>query len=65
MHRCPDGIVIVTADMNISVALHFCLSLPPLIAMFSMMGSGNTSNLEREATILCVLHRIARSSGVV
>jgi hypothetical protein len=37
--------VIVTADMSISVALHVCFSLSPLIAMFSMMGSGNTSTL--------------------
>jgi hypothetical protein len=42
IHRGPDGVVIVTADMSISVALHFCLSLLPLIAMFSMMGYGNT-----------------------
>jgi hypothetical protein len=37
--RSPDGVVIVTADMSISVALHVCLSLSPLIAMFSMSGS--------------------------
>jgi hypothetical protein len=45
MHRGPDGVVIVTADMSISFALHFCMSLAPLLAMFSMMGSGNTSTL--------------------
>jgi hypothetical protein len=45
MHSGPDVVVIVTADMSISVALHFCLFLSPLIAMFSMMGSGNTSTL--------------------
>jgi hypothetical protein len=45
MHRGPDGVVKVIADMGISVALHLCLSLLPLIAMFSMMGSGNTSTL--------------------
>jgi hypothetical protein len=45
MHRGPDGVVFVTADVSISFALHFCLSLLPLIAMFSMMGSGNTSTL--------------------
>jgi hypothetical protein len=45
MHRGPDGVVIVTADMSISFSLHFCLSLSPLIAMFSMMSSGNTSTL--------------------
>jgi hypothetical protein len=43
MHRGPDGVEIVTADMSISVALHVCLSLSPLIAMFSMMDFGNTS----------------------
>jgi hypothetical protein len=36
MHRSPYGVVIVTADISISVALHFCLSLSPLIAMFSV-----------------------------
>jgi hypothetical protein len=45
MHRGPDGVVMVYADMSISVALHVCLSLSPLIAMFSMMGSGNTTTL--------------------
>jgi hypothetical protein len=45
MHRGLDGEVIVTADMSIYFALHFCLSLLPLIAIFSMMGSGNTSTL--------------------
>jgi hypothetical protein len=38
----PRRRVIVTADMSISVALHVCLSLSLLIAMSSMMGSGNT-----------------------
>jgi hypothetical protein len=42
MHRGPDGVVMVTADLSISVVLHVYLSLSPLIAMFSMMGSGNT-----------------------
>jgi hypothetical protein len=41
-HRDPDGVVIFTADMSISFALHFCMSLSPLIAMFSMTGFGNT-----------------------
>jgi hypothetical protein len=45
MDRGPVGVVTVTADMSISVALHVCLYLSPLIAMFSMMGSGNTSTL--------------------
>jgi hypothetical protein len=45
MHRGPDGVVIVTDDMSISAALHFCLSLSPLIAMLIMMGSCNTSFL--------------------
>jgi hypothetical protein len=45
MHGGPDGVVIVTADISISVALHFCLSLSLLIAKVSMMGSGNTSTL--------------------
>jgi hypothetical protein len=37
--------VIFTAHMSISFALHFCLSLSPLIALFGLMGSGNTSTL--------------------
>jgi hypothetical protein len=52
MHRGPDGVVIVTADMSISVALHVCLSLLPLIAMFSMMGSGNTLTLRGKPRFL-------------
>jgi CBS-domain-containing membrane protein len=52
MHRGPDGAVIVTADMNISVVLLFCLSLSPLIAMFSMMGPGNTSTLKGKPRFL-------------
>jgi hypothetical protein len=39
MHRNPDRVLIVTAEMGISVALHFCLSLSPLIAMFILVGS--------------------------
>jgi hypothetical protein len=42
MHRGPDGVVIVTADMSITVALHVFLSLSPLIAMFSMIGKTST-----------------------
>jgi hypothetical protein len=45
MHRGPDGVVIITADMRISVTLHYCLSLSSLIAMFRMMGHGNVSIL--------------------
>jgi hypothetical protein len=45
MQRGPDGVVVVTADMSIFLALHVCLSLSPLIAMFSMMGSDNTTTL--------------------
>jgi hypothetical protein len=48
----PDGVVLVTADMSISVALHVCLSLSPLIAMFSMMGSGDTSTLKGKIRFL-------------
>jgi hypothetical protein len=52
IHRGPYGVVIVTADMSISVALHLCLSLSPLIAMFSMMGSGNTLTLRGKPRFL-------------
>jgi hypothetical protein len=52
MHRGPDGVVIVTADMSISFALLFCSSLSPLIAMFGMMGSGNTSTLRGKPRFL-------------
>jgi hypothetical protein len=45
MQRGPEGVVIFIADMSISVALHFCLSLSPLIAMFSMICSSNTPSL--------------------
>jgi hypothetical protein len=48
----PDGVVIVTADMSISVALNFCVLLAPLIAMFSMIGSGNTSTLREKSRFL-------------
>jgi hypothetical protein len=48
----PDGVVIVTADVSISVVLHFSLSLSPLIAMFSMMGSDNTSTLKGKPIFL-------------
>jgi hypothetical protein len=46
MHKGPDGAVIVTADMSISVALHFFSSLSPLVAMFSTMDFGNSSTLK-------------------
>jgi hypothetical protein len=52
MHRGPDGVVMITANMSISVTLHVCLSLSPLIAMFSMMGSGNTSTLRGKKRFL-------------
>jgi hypothetical protein len=52
MHRGPDVVVIFTADMSVSVGLHFCLSLSLLIAMFSMMGSGNTSTLRGKPRFL-------------
>jgi hypothetical protein len=52
MHRGPVGVVIVTADMRISFALHFCLSLSPLIAMFRMKGSGNTSTFRGKPRFL-------------
>jgi hypothetical protein len=52
MHKGPGGVVIVTADMSISIALHICLSLSPLIAMFSMMGSGNSSTLRGKPRFL-------------
>jgi hypothetical protein len=45
MHNGPEEAVIVTADMSIPVALHFYLSLLTLVAIFSMIGSGNTSTL--------------------
>jgi hypothetical protein len=65
MHIGPDDVVIVTDDMSIYFALHFCFSLSPLIAMFRMMGSGKHLDLEREATLPCVLHSPARYSRVV
>jgi hypothetical protein len=66
MHRGPDGVVIVTADMSISVALHVCLSPSPLIAIFSMMGSGNTSTLRgKHASLRPPEHSTARYSGEV
>jgi hypothetical protein len=52
MHRCPDGVVIVTADMSIPVALHVCLSLSPLMAMFVMIGTGKTSTLRGKPRFL-------------
>jgi hypothetical protein len=45
MHRDPDGVVIVTADMSTFAALHFCFSLSPLISVFNLMGFGKTSTL--------------------
>jgi hypothetical protein len=55
MHRVPDGVSIVTSVMSISVALQFCLSLSPLIAMLSMMGSGNTLTLRGKTRFLASL----------
>jgi hypothetical protein len=52
MHIGRDGVVIVTSDMSISFALHFYLSLSPLIVMFSMMGSGNASTLRGKPRFL-------------
>jgi hypothetical protein len=52
MHKGPDGVVIVTAYMIITVALHFCLMISPLIPMFSMMGSGNISTLREKPRFL-------------
>jgi hypothetical protein len=52
MHRGPDGVVIVTADMSIFCALHFRFSLSPLKAMFSMRGSGNTSTFRGNSRFL-------------
>jgi hypothetical protein len=52
MHRVPDGVVIVTADMSISFVQHVYLSLSPLIAMFSMVGYGNTSTLRGKPRFL-------------
>jgi hypothetical protein len=68
MHRGPDGVVIVTADMSITVALHFFLSLSPLIAMFSMMGFGKTSTLRGKPRFLAsstALRGIAEKSNPV
>jgi hypothetical protein len=52
MHRGSYGVVIVTADMSIAVALLICMSFSPLIAMLSMMGSGNTSTLRGKPRFL-------------
>jgi hypothetical protein len=52
MHRDPKGVVIVTVDMSISCALHFCLSISRLISMFSMMGSGNALTLRGKPRFL-------------
>jgi hypothetical protein len=52
MHRGSDGVVIVIAEMSIPVALHVCLSLSPLIAIFSILGSGNTSILRGKSRFL-------------
>jgi hypothetical protein len=68
MHRGPDGVVMVTADVSISVALHVCLSLSPLIAMFSTMGSGSTSTLRGKPRFLAsstALRGIAEKSEPV
>jgi hypothetical protein len=65
MHRGSECVVIVIADMSISFALHFCLSLSPLIAMLSMMGSGNTLTLRGKPLFLAsstVLRGIAELS---
>jgi hypothetical protein len=52
MHRGPEGVVIFTADKSISVALHVCWSLSPLIAIVSMMVSGNNSTLREKPRFL-------------
>jgi hypothetical protein len=62
MHRGTEEVVIVTADMSISFALHFYLPLSPLIAMFSM---SHYLDLEREALLPCVHHSTSRYIGVV
>jgi hypothetical protein len=68
MHRVSDGVVMVTANINISVALHVCLSISPRISMFSMMGSDNTSTLRGKPRFLAsstALHGIAKYSDPV
>jgi hypothetical protein len=52
IHRDPDGMLILTVGMRISVALHSCLSLSLLIAMFRMMGSDRTSSLREKPRLL-------------
>jgi hypothetical protein len=68
MHSGLEGVVIVTADLNIYFAQHFCLSFLPLIALFSVMGSGNTSTLSGKPRFLAsstALHGIAEKSEPV
>jgi hypothetical protein len=43
-HRGPDSVVIVTADLRITVPLHFYLSLSPLITMSSMCSDARTND---------------------
>jgi hypothetical protein len=53
MNTGPNsGVVIVTADVSISVKKNFCLSFSPLIAMLSKMGSDNPSTLRGKPRFL-------------
>jgi hypothetical protein len=54
--------MIVTADMCISFALHFCLSLSPPDSYVQHDGLRQHLDLERDVTLLCVLHSTARYS---
>jgi hypothetical protein len=50
--KAKEEVIVTAKNMSISFELHFCLPLSPLIAMFSMMGSGNTSTLRGKPRFL-------------
>jgi hypothetical protein len=65
MQSGPDDVVIVTADMSVSNALRFCLLISPLIVTVQYDVLQQHLDFEREASLPCVLHSIARYSGKV
>jgi hypothetical protein len=65
MHRGLNGVVTVTVDMSISCTLHFMLVAFASDSHVQHDGLLQYLDLEREATLPCVLHSTARYSRVV
>jgi hypothetical protein len=64
IHKGPDVVVIVTADMSISVALLFFVDFAP-DSYVQHIGLWHHLHLEREAILPCVIHKTERYSREV